>query len=419
MLQSIEQELNKIRIIDGHEHLFTSNMREKGKMGFFGLLHYLDSDMITAGMKRGVLDKLSPLSDEEKAALFLRYWNRTSNTTYARMFKTGMEDLYGFHDWSVEGILKLDQQIIEKSLDPSWYYTVLKEKSGIDMALTLIQTTKVDFGLFRPVMFMDFTYRISAWNDIEIVFQGAGKAVRDLSSYLEVIEALFDQYVQEGMVATKLGHAYWRSLECGKSTYSEAESVFNRLASMSSKEALQPEEIRPLQDYLIRYIIQQSAVRQLPIQIHTGHHETSVSGDGNIITNSKVTDLIPLFLDYTDARFVLLHMGLPYHDEYLSIAKNFSNVYADMTWVYIISPSASKQILHQMIEMVPQCKVLAFGGDYNFVEGTYAHQKLARKLLAEVLSEKVVDGVMQETEAVHYANLVFRDNLIDLYDLKI
>lgn len=51
-------------------------------------------------------------SDEEKAHVFLQYWNLTKNTTYARMFKTAMEDLYEMRDWSVESILQANDKVL-------------------------------------------------------------------------------------------------------------------------------------------------------------------------------------------------------------------------------------------------------------------------------------------------------------------
>jgi len=87
--------------------------------------------------------------------------------------------------------------------------------------------------------------------------------------------------------------------------------------------------------------------------------------------------------------------------------------------VYVISPTIAKQILHQMIEMVPQNKIFGFGGDYNFVEGAYAHQKLARKIVGDVLVEKVQDRMLTEKEAVEFAGRIFRENLLELYKLKV
>lgn len=418
-MSSIHEYIQSIRIIDGHEHLATRRIREKENTDLFGLLHYLESDLVSAGMIRTDLSRRSPASDEEKAAIFLKHWERTKNTTYARMFRTAMEDLYGMKDWSVKGLLELNEKVLAATHNPDWYRYVMNEKSGIDQAFTLIQTTNVDLPMFRPIMFMDFTFKLRSRKDIQAVEKDAKTNVHSLRHYLDAVDALLNRYVREGMVATKLGHAYWRTLDCGKPTFFEAEQAFNRLMLSSLEESVSQEESRPLQDYLIHFIIQRSVAYGLPIQIHTGHHETSVSSNGNIITNSKVTGLLPLLLEYPEAKFVLLHCGLPYEHEYMSIAKNFPNVYADFTWVYIISPTAAKRILHQTIEMVPQTKIQGFGGDYNFIEGTYAHQKLARKVLADVLTEKVAEGALDEAEAMDFADRVLRKNLIDIYKLDL
>ncbi|MFB9278639.1 amidohydrolase family protein [Cohnella cellulosilytica] len=415
-MSSIRHYIRDLRVIDGHEHLATRQMRERDRTDLFGLLHYLDSDMITAGMQRGSLSARGT-DAEEKAAIFMKYWERTKNTAYAKVFRTAMEDLYGMRDWTVRGLLELNEKVIAASLDKDWYRKVMTERSRIDLAFTLIQTTNVDFAMFRPIMFMDFAFKLRTLKDVQAVEGASGVEANTLQQYLTAVDALLNKYIQEGMVATKLGHAYWRTLACGKPTFHEAETVFNRLAACSLEEGLSQAETRPLQDYLIHFIIQRSTAYGVPIQIHTGHHETSVSGNGNTITNSQVSSLLPLLNEYSSSRFVLLHCGYPYSLEYLSIAKNFPNVYTDFTWIYAISPTAAKHILHQMIEMVPQTKIHGFGGDYNFIEGTYGHLKLAKKIVGDVLTEKVEDGALDEDEAIGFAKAVFRNNLIDFYGL--
>ena len=146
---------------------------EKENTGIFGLLHYLDSDLITAGMPRDVLSPRSKTSDEEKVAAFLKYWDRTNNTTYARMLKTALEDLYGFRDWSVQGILELDGKVKAASANDDWYRKVLNEQSGIDVAFTLIQTTEMNTESLRPIMFLDFAFKLRTLKDIQAVERSA------------------------------------------------------------------------------------------------------------------------------------------------------------------------------------------------------------------------------------------------------
>lgn len=419
MNSNIQEAINKIRIIDGHEHIDMHAIRMARKVDFFQTIHYLESDMISAGMERDILYGNSPLTDMEKAEQFIKYWKKTKNTTYALTVKQAMEDLYGMDDWSVEGVLALNEKVKAKTFDESWFKEVLYEKSGIDLALTLVQTTDVDFSLFRPILFLDFLFRINAPGDIQQIGRKSNRTIHSLNDYLSAAGLIIDRLADEGMIASKLGHAYWRTLQSTKPTFHEAELVFNRIQRGIVADSLSQQEVIKLQNYLIHYVIQCSISHDLPIQIHTGHQEPSVSRNGNLITNSKVTDLIPILAEYPEARFVLLHTGIPYHQEYLSIIKNYPNAYADFTWSYIISPSLTKQLLHQTIEMVPQSKIFGFGGDFNSVEGAYAHQKLARKIVAEVLTEKVEMNMFTEQEAIEFATMIFRDNLIDFYKIEV
>ncbi|GAB2566526.1 amidohydrolase family protein [Gracilibacillus alcaliphilus] len=416
----IAQHINNIKLIDGHEHLIPQKDRQKMNSDFFDLLHYLQSDLITAGIDSAFFDKKkNQMSDREKAAVFLKYWVKTKNTTYAQMLRWAVEDIYGMKDWTVDGICHLNEQVKQASQDPLLYHKILKEKAGIDLAFTLIFTTKVDFELFRPVMWTDHVFKLRTLQEIINLEKEADMTIYELDDLVSAMDTLIERYVNEGMVATKIGAAYWRTLAVEKPTKEAAAQAFNKIKANHLGEWIPQEEAKPLQDYMIHRVIQASIKHELPIQIHTGHQEPSVSGNGNILTHSQVTDLIPLLLEYSQAKFVLLHGGYPYYNEYLSIVKNFPNAYADLTWCYILSPTATKQMLMQMIEMVPQSKILGFGGDYSQVEGTYAHAKLARRILTEALTAKVELGDMTVKEACEFANHVLRNNLIELYQLEL
>ncbi|WP_308639857.1 amidohydrolase family protein [Paenibacillus silvisoli] len=416
-MRDLKAYIDSIRILDNHEHIRTQRMRQESGFDFYQMLHYIGSDLVTAGMPWEFLyGGGTELDPEQKAQQFLTYWRRSSNTGYARALNMAVRDLYGMQEWTVPALLETNEKVRRATQDPGWYSYVLRERAGIDMALTLIQETNVDLELFRPVLYFDPFFRLLNWTDIETVV-GPNRSIGTLGQYMEAVEEIIAGWVPLQVVASKMGHAYWRTLFTEDVSRSDAEAVFRRL--MDRAEGLSQAESKPLQDYLIHFCIQQSVRNGLPIQIHTGHHEPSVTRDGNTLTNSLVSDLIPLLLKYRDARFVLLHGGYPYVGEYASIAKNFPNVYADMTWLYVISPTASKQLLHQLIDMVPQSKILGFGGDYLHVEGAYAHSKLARSVLTSVLQEKLADGSMNEEEAAHFADLVLRDNVNELYDLSL
>jgi hypothetical protein len=88
-----------------------------------------------------------------------------------------------------------------------------------------------------------------------------------------------------------------------------------------------------------------------------------------------------------------------------------------MCWLHVISPTVSKRMLHEWIETVPSNKIMAFGGDYVIVEGAYAHSRMARRIVAEVLSEKTEEGYFSKEDAQDVAVKILSENAWDLFKL--
>ena len=160
-------------------------------------------------------------------------------------------------------------------------------------------------------------------------------------------------------------------------------------------------------------VIRRAIEHHLPIQIHTGLQE----GNGNLVANANPLHLVNLLIEYPEARFDLFHAGYPYQSQMATLGKNFPNAYVDLCWLHVISPWVARQTLHEWIETVPANKIFGFGGDYIFVEGAYAHSRLARDNVAAVLTEKVEAGYLTEEEAVALANKLLRENALRFFRL--
>jgi predicted TIM-barrel fold metal-dependent hydrolase len=106
-----------------------------------------------------------------------------------------------------------------------------------------------------------------------------------------------------------------------------------------------------------------------------------------------------LLIDFPDARFVLMHIGYPYQDEYIAIAKHFANAWIDLCWAWIISPTASVRFVREFLTTAPSNKLFAFGGDYLSVETVYGHSRVARQGIVEALVGLVEDGWLDVAEA--------------------
>ena len=93
-----------------------------------------------------------------------------------------------------------------------------------------------------------------------------------------------------------------------------------------------------------------------------------------------------------------MHLGYPRSRDLLGMAFVYRNIWLDLTWSFMLSPSHFKLALHEAIEILPDESRLMLGGDSWHVEESYGAIALARRLIGEVLQEKVAaDPARQRT----------------------
>jgi len=93
----------------------------------------------------------------------------------------------------------------------------------------------------------------------------------------------------------------------------------------------------------------------------------------------------------------------------------FPNVWIDFCWAHVVSPPSARAALHLLLETVPANKILGFGGDYRYVELSYAHSVMARRNIAQVLAEKVQAGLCTEAQALALARRLLSENAAALF----
>jgi len=438
--EKIKQAVEQIQIVDTHEHTMPESERDQYAVDFGYLFgHYNTSDLVSAGMPSQLMEAVrlpmhhyrrvhvrrmklrrflaeperKDMSLEERWQALEPYWNAIRNTAYAKQTLIAIKDLFGFDDLNRETYEPLSKAIA-KSRRPNWYHHVMKDNGIIAVSILDAQISQPDRQHFAPVMRLDHFIAVRTRGDITALEQESGISIHSLDDLVKAMRATLEKYMEDGIVGIKNGLAYERTLKYDKVTKTEAETVFNRIASQLG-EGPSWLEAKPLQDYMMHQSIRSAIESGLPMQIHTGLQE----GNENIITNANPTLLVNLFIEYREAKFDLFHGGYPYIHEWATLAKNFANVYADQAWVHIISPEIGRQQLHELIETVPGNKIMAFGGDSVTVELAYAHSRMARQVVTRVLSEKVADGYMDEAEAISLAKRVLRDNPAALFKLEV
>ena len=420
-----------LEVIDTHEHLPPFEDRRERQTDVLKeyLTHYFVCDLISAGLKRAehekVIDYTLPLG--ERWRIVELYWKECRITGYGRALDESARGLYGIEEINGDTIEELNRKFIA-SLDQQHFEKVLKEKSKIRTSLLhdvskenddIIFTSRLscDKQFFRNVYPVDRLVYPQSIDDVHRIETETDITVTCFDDWLEAAEMMLRNAFDSGAAACKSGLAYMRSLDYAKVTKHEAETEFNDIFRFTHMNNYLPSAFtlgKKFQDYMMHFVCRYADKNNLTMQFHTGIQE----GNGNILPNSNPALLTPLFLQYPNADFDLFHIGYPYQNEIGVLAKNFPNVYIDMCWAHIISPTASINALAEWLDLVPVNKISAFGGDYLFIDGVYGHVMMAKRNVCSSLTRKIEEGVIGVDRAAEIAEQLFFGNPLKLFKLE-
>jgi uncharacterized protein len=413
-LQILRKFIGAIPLTDTHEHIRSEKDMIAGPPSvshFFS--HYASCDLVSSGMPWSTLVEIreNRISEDEKWEKLEPYWQKAGNTTYCKAINEAIRGLFDLPGLTRETHKPLLEKMKE-CWQPGWYRKVLKEKANIEVSVLDKAGADVDKTLFAPVMrfddFMHVTSRHSAYS----IGERFGLSVYSLDDLLSALDKAYEQANGEGVVGVKCGMAYARTLFFDNATKHDAEIVFDR-AFRDRGEGVSWIEAKPFQDFMMHQIIRRAADCNLPMQFHTGIQE----GNGNYVVDTNPTLLTNVLMMYGNVKFDLFHAGFPYSREMAVLAKNFANVYPDMSWMHVIGALPARNILDEWLDLAPANKILGFGGDYLFVEGAYGHACIARENVSRVLADRVERGDQTLDEAKEIAERILRWNARELFRL--
>ena len=411
LYKRLHGEICKIKIIDCHEHLQRESELQQGDDIHTGrfFMHYANHDLLSAGMPADDMTRVmtdASLSPLERWNLFKPWYEKSWNTSYCESIRIALRDIYGVDDFS-DNTVDIITERMRQAIKPGFTRQIF-DQAGIDFAMNNPFEPKFvfnpDYG--HDCFICDMTDSFTSL-DVEGFKQELNIEISSLDDYLCMIDGYFERHAHLAS-AFKTPRAYDRIMTWDDIPKSQATNIFDKLIMHSDKS-----EIKALEDFILHYLCEKCGEYDLRMKFHTGLQE----GAGNIITNSRAALLSNLFLKYPKTKFDIYHISYPYQDELSTIAKNFANVTVDFCWVWVISPAVGRRALSEMLETVPANKIHGFGGDYIFVEGTYAHAVMARREITRVLCEKVEEGSFTEAYALKVAQMLLRDNAMENFDL--
>jgi predicted TIM-barrel fold metal-dependent hydrolase len=414
------------RFIDTHEHLVEEDRRTSWSKPVprlpcndWSLLfsHYLDSDLKVAGMPAADFAKFlsaeTPL--EQKWPLLAPHWPAVKNTGYGLAVRLALERLYGVSDLNPKTIPRVVDGY-RRWVKPGFYETILRGHAGVESCQvnsleSPFMESRQPLLLMQDISILSFSaYSASNWT--WMTDQDGAKA-SDLAGWHRVISHYFNKYGPYA-VAVKTQVAYQRRLDFAEAPAEQAAEPFRKSLA---KEPLSPAERKALDDHLFWYCVRQATQHGLPVKLHTGYY----AGQNNMPMDrvgENPADVSALLRQAPDTRFVLMHIGYPFQEQMLALAKHYANAFVDMCWAWLINPAASERFVRDFLTTAPASKLLTFGGDYVPVEPVVGHAALARRGLTNALHRLVAEGWLSRTDAVELVEPIMQGNARRLFRLE-
>lgn len=229
-----------------------------------------------------------------------------------------------------------------------------------------------------------------------------GLKAESFDEYLVALEKLVAGMAARGQVALKNSLAYDRDIN-----FDEPDERLARAAW--GKPAPPPAERKAFGDFIVDHLCRIATARDIPVQLHLGT---------GIIRGSHPLGVAGLIERHPRTRFLLMHLAYPWSRDLLGMAFVYRNIWLDLTWSFLLSPSHFKLALHEAIEVLPNESRMMLGGDNWHVEETYGAMQTARRLIAEVLDEKLASGYFSRATAERLARRILHDNAREFFRLE-
>ncbi|NPV81115.1 MAG: amidohydrolase family protein [Firmicutes bacterium] len=401
LYEDIRAEVDLLEIISTHEHNLVP------ERGVPVTLEYIFQHSYVGWC--GV----SPGETGEEREAFL---HKVGVNSYYRWLLFALRDLYGFEgELTAQNWDEVSSRITRAHEDPEWYFKIMAEHGRIRRAiLDAYWDPGSDNG--HPEYYSP-AFRINAFvmsygpkardhngNNAFDILSRYGMEVKDFDDYLGALEALLNLKKLQGCVALKSALAYDRPLYFDEVPHEVAEGVFAKRGCSVS-----PAEAKAFGDYMFYFIAERAGELGLPLQCHVGLGR---------IGGSNPMNLVPVIEKCPKTRFVLFHGGYPWFHQIGGLLHNYDNVYADLVWLPLISPTAAVSALHEWIEVAKTSEKLTWGGDAWTPEEVYGGTLSIRYVISKVLAEKLAEGYFDRETALKLARLILSENARKLYRLQ-
>jgi len=416
MSQSIRDQIDATRIIDVHEHHIPDILLNRD----VNLLQLFRQSYAGWTERRGYAlpseSQPEPIPAEkttwEALAPFLE---QSGSNGFVRNLVSAVTELHGNGESTItrknwEG---LDEVVRGHHAEQGWWKNVL-EQAQVEKLITDPYTDPLLDSRDSLGANYDTVLRINAFacgwhkesrdhngNSAHELLARLGLQPKSFDDYLTILDDLVAGCSQRHQVALKNALAYDRDLAFDEPDEKLARQAWSNATPTAA-------ERKAFSDFVVDRFCRAAGEHDVPVQMHLG---------SAIIRGSYPLLAAGLVERHPRTRFLLMHLAYPWSRDLLGMAFVYRNIWLDLTWSWLLSPSHFKLALHEAIEVLPDESRMMIGGDNWHVEETYGAMKLARRLIGEVLNEKIADGYFGQSDAERLAKKILRENAIRFFDL--
>jgi predicted TIM-barrel fold metal-dependent hydrolase len=270
---------------------------------------------------------------------------------------------------------------------------------------------------------LSICYISSGHQDLKEIEQYTGITINTIADLKNAYRKMYDVAASKAKIKSiKTNHAYWRTLDWKPRTDAEAQTALDVYkAKNKSGWEVNDDAIRlTLGDWSLKFFVDFAAEKQIPFKIHTGIlYGTFAYGIDDIrkieLENTNVSKLGKLVRSNQFTKFVLMHGSYPYSQDFITFCKTFTNVWAELSWIYVANPSYAEQTLTDVLNGIPTNKILAFGADHIYPAICYGIQKLSREIIYRGLNKYMENTGYSLAKMKWIADRILVQNARELY----
>jgi hypothetical protein len=343
------------------------------------------------------------------------YLENSGTNSFVRNLVNALTDLYEISEGQItyENWRALDDAVRERHQDPKWRHEVL-DRAKIERMITDPYTDPLLNARESLGPNYDSVMRINAFalgwhpqsrdhngNSAHALLARLNLKPTSFDDYIAALDALVSSMASRYQVALKNALAYDRDISFDEPNADLARAAWGKPSPSAA-------ERKAFGDFVVDRLCALAAKYDMPVQMHLGTA---------IIRGSHPLNAASLIERHPRTRFLLMHLAYPWSRDLLGMAFVYRNIWLDLTWSLLLSPSHFKLAMHEAIEMLPDESRMMIGGDNWHVEETYGTMKLARQLLAEVMEENISAKYFRAADAERLAENILRENALQFFRL--